>query len=76
MLIFSISVSVGNLVPQTFKAPAVHAYKIFAPGKLYAYSEGIWGLELKLLLKKDFETKHAGSYECIITHAQSNSCWF
>jgi len=63
-------------VPQTPKAPAVHAYKIFAAGKLYPYSGGIWGLELKPLLKKGFESKHAGSYECIITHAQSRSCWF
>lgn len=62
-------------MPQTFKAPAVHAYKIFAPGKLYAYSDGIWGLELKLLLEKAFERKHAGSYECITTDAQSSSCW-
>lgn len=49
---FSISVSVGNPVPQTLNTPAVHAYKTFAPDKLYAYGEVIWSLELKSLLKR------------------------
>lgn len=41
--------------------------QIICTGKLYAYIGRRWVLEMKLLLKKAFEKKHADSYECIMT---------